>query len=172
MFLDRDGVINVDNHFIIRPDEVIFVDGLFEMCRYFRDKAFEIIIITNQSGIGRELFSEEDFRRLMAFILDKFRAEGVEILDYFYCPHLPSDLCMCRKPLPGMFHEAIQKYDLMPVNCLSIGDRETDFLAAVHAGIQDNYLLVKNELDIKHSTRPIQVRNLQEIVEIHRRFPS
>lgn len=172
LFLDRDGIINVDKHFVSRQDDVIFVDGLFQMCKYFTERDYEIVIITNQSGIGRGLFSEKDLQILMTFIFEKFKLEGIEILGYFYCPHKPSDLCKCRKPLPGMFKRAMQKFDLLPTNCISVGDRETDILAAVHAGIQHNYLLVNNPLNFEHVTGPTQVKTLHEIVEIHRRVHS
>ena len=168
VFLDRDGIINLDKHFVFRVEDVIFVEGIFQLCNYFRNRDFEIVIITNQSGIGRGLFRKQDLDLIMAYILEKFKAEGIEILDYFYCPHRPTDSCKCRKPLPGLFTEAIEKFNVLAENCISIGDRDIDILAAEGAGIQHNYLLLNNQLGISHMSGPILVNSLIEIIEIHR----
>lgn len=172
LFLDRDGIINVDNHFVFRAEDLVFVEGIFQLCKYFRDRGFEIIIITNQSGVGRGLFSEQELNLVMTYILERFKAEGIEILDYFYCPHSPSDLCKCRKPLPGLFTQAMRKFDVLGENCISIGDRDTDVLAAMRAGVQQNYLLLNSQFGENHAPGSILVKSLSEIVEIHRSFPS
>jgi D-glycero-D-manno-heptose 1,7-bisphosphate phosphatase len=172
LFLDRDGIINVDNHFVFRAEDVVFVEGIFQLCKYFRDRGFEIIIITNQSGVGRGLFSEQELNLVMTHILERLKSEGIELLGYFYCPHSPTDLCKCRKPLPGLFIEAMVKFDVSAENCISIGDRSTDVLAAIGAGIQQNYLLRNSELSVSHMPGPILVNSLIEIIEIHRSFPS
>lgn len=172
LFLDRDGIINVDNHFVFRVEDVVFVEGIFQLCKYFRNRGFEIVVITNQSGVGRGIFSEQELKLVMAYILERFKAEGIEILDYFYCPHIPTELCKCRKPLPGLFTQAMGKFDVLPENCISIGDRGTDVLAAMGAGIQQNYLLLNNQFGESHVSGPILVNSLNEIVEIHRSFPS
>lgn len=172
LFLDRDGIINLDNHFIYRTEDIVFVEGIFQLCKYFRNRGFEIVIITNQSGVGRGLFSEQELCLVMTYILDKFKTEGIEILDYFYCSHIPADLCKCRKPHPGLFTQAMRKFNILAENCISIGDRGTDVLAAMGAGIQQNYLLLNNQFGVTHISGPILVNSLIEIVEIHRSLPS
>jgi D-glycero-D-manno-heptose 1,7-bisphosphate phosphatase len=167
LFLDRDGVVNVDKHFVSRVDEIVFVEGIFQLCRYFKSLNFEIVIITNQSGVSRGLFSEVELRQIMDYVLRKFEAEGIEILTYLYCPHGPTDLCMCRKPLPGMFTRAIQKLNVQAEDCISIGDRERDILAAVAAGIPLNYLLLTDKQAESHMFGPIVVNSLTEIIQIH-----
>ena len=167
VFLDRDGIINYDKGFVFRIEDVTFVEGIFELCNYFRQRDFEIVIVTNQSGLGRGLYTEQDFKRTMNFILERFKEEGVEILDYFYCPHKPTDLCKCRKPLPELFINAIQKFNVLAEDCISIGDRDTDIVAAVGAGIQHNYLFANNEVGTSQMHEPIHVNSLIEIVERH-----
>ena len=171
LFLDRDGVINVDKHFAFRVEEMVFVEGIFQLCHYFKSVNFEIVIVTNQSGVSRGLFSEEELKKVMNFIVEKFKSEGIEILTYFYCPHGPDDLCECRKPLPGMFTQAIQKLNVQAEDCISIGDRERDILAAMAAGIPLNYLLLSNHQDESHMIGPIVVNSLAEIIQIHQSTP-
>jgi len=172
LFLDRDGVVNQDKHFVSRIEDISFVEGIFQICKYFKAQGFEIVIITNQSGIARKLFSEQDFQIVMTFILEEFKRNGIEILDFFYCPHGPDDKCECRKPLPGLFTQAFQKFNVLVEDCLSIGDRERDVLAAISAGIPQNYLLLNSELGTEQISGSIVVHSLNEIVEIHQSLPS
>lgn len=171
LFLDRDGIVNQDKHFVSRAEDIAFVEGIFKLCRYFKAQGFEIVIITNQSGIARGLFSEQDFQRVMTFILEEFKRKEVDILDFFHCPHGPDDKCECRKPLPGLFTQAIQKFNILPQDCISIGDRERDIRAAISAGIQQNYLLIESEHGARQMSGPIIVRSLTEIIEIHQSLP-
>lgn len=172
LFLDRDGVVNQDKHFVSRIEDISFVEGIFQICKYFKAQGFEIVIITNQSGIARKLFSEQDFQTVMTFILEEFKRNGIEILDFFYCPHGPDDKCECRKPLPGLFTQAFHKFNILVEDCLSIGDRERDVLAAISAGIPQNYLLLNSELGTDRISGSIVVHSLNEIVEIHQSLPS
>lgn len=171
LFLDRDGVINVDRHFVFRTKDVVFVEGIFELCHYFKSKDFEIVIVTNQSGVGRGIFSEQELRRVMTYILDKFQSEGLEILAYFYCPHTPLDMCMCRKPLPGLYTQAIKKFNVLAKDCISIGDQERDFIAAKKAGIGQNYLLVNDDQNSSKIFGPILVNSLAQIIQNHQSIP-
>lgn len=171
LFLDRDGVVNQDKHFVSRVQDITFVEGIFQLCKYFRAKGFEIVIVTNQSGIARRLFSEQDFQSVMAFILEEFSRNGIEILAFFYCPHAPDDKCECRKPLPGLFTQAIQKFDILAEDCISIGDRERDIFAAIAAGIPQNYLLLDKEIGASQTPGPTIVNSLKQIVEIHQSLP-
>lgn len=172
LFLDRDGVINVDTHYVSKVEDIFFVEGIFRLCRYFKSINFEIVIVTNQSGVSRGLFTEAELSRVMDYILRKFDAEGIKILTYLYCPHGPDDGCACRKPLPGMFTRAIQKLNVRAEDCISIGDRERDIVAAVAAGIPLNYLLSSDEREETHLLGPIVVNSLTEIIQIHQRTPS
>jgi D-glycero-D-manno-heptose 1,7-bisphosphate phosphatase len=171
LFLDRDGVINQDKHFVFRIEDIVFVEGIFQLCKYFQAEGFEIVIITNQSGIAKGLFSEQDFQTLMTFILEEFKRNGIEILAFFHCPHEAHNLCECRKPLPGLFKHAFQEFNIFPEDCISIGDRERDILAAMSAGIPQNYLLLDTETCAIQTIGQIIVQSLSEIVEIHQSLP-
>ena len=170
LFLDRDGVVNIDKHFVSRIEDIVFIDGIFQVCKYFNAQGFAIVIITNQSGIARELFSEQDFQTVMTFIIQEFKRKGVEILDFFHCPHGPDDNCSCRKPLPGLFTQALRQFNVEAKNCISIGDRERDIDAALAAGISHNYLMQDSQISTSHSLGSIVVKSLSEIIQIHQKL--
>ena len=89
LFLDRDGVVNVDHGYIYQPEKFEFIDGVFDACRAFQQAGFEIVIITNQSGIGRGYYTEQDFHQLTDWMKSEFQRQGIEILDVYFCPHHP-----------------------------------------------------------------------------------
>ena len=142
-FIDRDGVINKEIGYLHEIAKFEFIDGVIESLKYIQNKGFKIIIITNQSGIGRGMYSREKFLELNKWMIDFLSTQGVKILEVFYCPHSPEERCTCRKPLPGMFLEAIKKYDIDIEMSWSIGDKETDIQAAKSSGIS-NTILVKS----------------------------
>jgi len=142
-FIDRDGVINKEIGYLHEIAKFEFIDGVIESLKYIQNKGFKIIIITNQSGIGRGMYSREKFLELNKWMIDFLSTQGVKILDVFYCPHSPEESCSCRKPLPGMFLDAIKKYAIDIEISWSIGDKETDIQAAKSSGIS-NTILVKS----------------------------
>ena len=143
IFLDRDGVINKDVNYLHKIKECEFIDGIFEACIYFQDIGFKIVIITNQSGIARGYFNENDYQILTNWITLQFNKKSIKLLDIFHCPHGPDSKCSCRKPRPGMLLEAQHKYSIDMTNSWLIGDREDDILAANNAGI-NNTILVRS----------------------------
>ena len=143
IFLDRDGVINKDVNFLHKIKDCEFIDGIFEACIYFQNIGFKIVIITNQSGIARGYFNENDYQILTNWITLQFNKKSIKLLDIFHCPHGPDSKCSCRKPSPGMLLEAKHKYSIDMSNSWLIGDREDDILAANNAGI-NNTILVRS----------------------------
>ena len=141
IFLDRDGVINKEVSYLHMIKDCEFIDGIFEACNYFQNIGFTIVIITNQSGIARGLFTENDYQILTDWITEQFNKKGIHLLDIFHCPHGPDSLCNCRKPMPGMLFEAQNKYDIDKTNSWLIGDKEVDIIAANNAGISNTILL-------------------------------
>jgi D-glycero-D-manno-heptose 1,7-bisphosphate phosphatase len=143
LFLDRDGVINVDKGYVYKIEDIEFIDGIFDLCKTYQDKGYEIIIITNQAGIARGYYTEEDFIKLMDWMKKKFEKRGINILDVFYCPHHPdfTGECSCRKPKPGMILEAAKKYNIDLKSSVLIGDKISDIEAGKRAGISKLYLL-------------------------------
>jgi len=148
LILDRDGVINHDTGFLHRIEECRFVDGIFELAAAFRDRGFRLAIVTNQSGIGRGYFEAADFRRLMAWMLARFRDHGIVIEGVYHAPDHPTEGIgqhrrdtPWRKPGPGMLVQAIADLDLDPQRSWAIGDRPGDMAAAAAAGIGHRVLL-------------------------------
>lgn len=152
-FLDRDGVINIDHAYVHTPEEFTFIDGVFEACRKLQSAGYLLIIATNQSGIGRGYYSEEDFTYLCDWMKAQFAQNGVEIDDIFFCPHHPQKAlekyrceCNCRKPKPGMLLAAQQKWSIDMKASLMVGDKVSDMQAAAAAGIGTRILVGKDGL--------------------------
>ena len=143
IFLDRDGVINKEINYLHKIKDFEFIYGVFEACQYVQSLDYKIIIVTNQSGISRGYYSENDFQLINNWMLGQFKQNNINILDVFHCPHFPKSNCNCRKPKPGMFLQAKIKYDIDMSNSWLIGDKEVDITAANNAGIS-NTILVKS----------------------------
>ncbi|OQX58566.1 MAG: D-glycero-beta-D-manno-heptose-1,7-bisphosphate 7-phosphatase [Helicobacteraceae bacterium 4484_230] len=143
LFLDRDGVINAEKNYLHKVEDVEFIDGIFELCRKYQEAGYLIIVVTNQSGIARGYYSEEDFAALTNWMSDEFKKHGIVITHVYHCPHHPdiSGPCECRKPNPGMLLEAAKVYNIDLKNSLLIGDKERDIEAAARAGVGSRYLL-------------------------------
>lgn len=163
LFLDRDGVINVDHDYVYKPEDFEFIDGIFELCRYYQNLGFVIFVITNQSGISRGFYSEKDFEALTSWMIREFAKNGVEIKKVYHCPHHPefSGDCSCRKPHPGMLLQAQKEYDIDLENSVLVGDKERDIEAGLNAGLSETYLFESN--NTKHSKATRIVSNLDDI---------
>ena len=142
LFLDRDGVINVEKNYLYKIEDFEFIEGIFELCHKYQKLGYLIIIVTNQSGIARGYYSEDDFSDLTRWMVDVFAREGISIADVYHCPHHPdiSGPCSCRKPEPGMLLKAAKEHDIDMENSLLVGDSERDILAAHRAGVRESYL--------------------------------
>ena len=143
VFLDRDGVINKEVGYLHKIQDFEFIDGVFEACLYFKSLNYQIIVVTNQSGIGRGYYDEDDFHIINNWMLEQFKNKRIEILDVFFCPHDPESNCDCRKPKPGMLNQANEKHNIDMEKSWMIGDKEADVAAANSAGIK-NTILVKS----------------------------
>ena len=141
IFLDRDGVINKEVNYLSNIEDFEFINGVFDACKHFQSLGYSIIIVTNQSGIGRGYYNEDDFQILTKWMLSKFKENKIEILDIFYCPHSPNNQCQCRKPNTGMFLLARDKYMIDMKSSWSIGDKESDIEASVLSGISNTILV-------------------------------
>jgi len=146
LFLDRDGVINIDKVHAYKAEDFEFTPGIFSICREFQEQGFLIIVITNQAGIAKGIYNVADFLELTSWMTGEFRKEGIEISKVYFCPHHPdyTGPCECRKPAPGMILQAVREFDLDISDCVLIGDMETDIEAGRRAGIpEENLILVK-----------------------------
>jgi D-glycero-D-manno-heptose 1,7-bisphosphate phosphatase len=163
LFLDRDGVVNVEKNYLHKIEEFELVEGIVEVCRAYQDSGCLIIIVTNQSGISRGYYSEEDFTILSQWMIEHFKTLGITITHIYHCPHHESidGVCDCRKPEPGMFLEAKKEYDLDMANSVMIGDNERDIEAAQRAGVGMNILL---STDASQSNANRIIQTLRELV--------
>ena len=139
-FFDRDGTINVDVGYLHRPEDIVFVPGTPELIRKYNDEGWLVIVITNQSGIARGMFTKADVDRVHAAMNERLEREYGAHIDVFYCcPHLPeiTGPCTCRKPKPGLFLRAMREHDIDPLISVSYGDSKRDEEASKAAGIRD-----------------------------------
>lgn len=148
-FLDRDGVINHDTGYTWKIDDFQFTDGCIDALKALTHANYQLIVVTNQSGIGRGYYSEDDYQRLTHWYLHQLQQHGVHILAVYHCPHTPEDDCDCRKPKPGLFYQAYDEYKIDKKNSLMIGDKLSDVEAARAAGIPNRYLLGDHADDIQ-----------------------
>tara|TARA_B100000787_G_C16164509_1_gene283126 strand:+ start:55 stop:579 length:525 start_codon:yes stop_codon:yes gene_type:complete len=167
IFLDRDGVVNQEVNYLYKISDFKFIDGVFDACLYFHQLGYQIIIITNQSGIARGYFKESDYKKLNQWMLDQFNKHNVNILDVFHCPHSPESNCDCRKPKPGMLLKAKDKYNLDMEKSWMIGDTEADIKAANSCWIK-NTILVRSghKIDEPKSKAKFILNSIKESIQI------
>lgn len=135
VFLDRDGVINVNRDDYVKSwDEFEFITGAKEAIKLLNDNNYWVIIITNQSPIGRGIFSHERLREIHELMLNELADTGAHIDAIYYCPHSPDDNCECRKPKPGLLFQAADELGIDLKRSWFIGDSEGDFQAGESAG--------------------------------------
>ena len=139
LFLDRDGVINKEINYLHRIKDFKFIDGIFDLCKTAIEQDYRIIVITNQAGIARGYYAEDDLAKLTKWMIQEFAGRGIEISKVYACPHLNDD-CQDRKPNPGMLLQAQQDFNLDMSECIFIGDKPSDMEAGTRAGI-DNLIL-------------------------------
>ena len=149
LFLDRDGVINVEKNFVCRIEDFEFVDGIFDLCACAQSLGFRLIVITNQAGIGRGYYSEDDFAQLTRWMLEQFSSRGICIDRVYHCPFHPTagigayrQESHDRKPNPGMIMKAQADFDLDLVHSVLLGDKDSDIEAGRAAGIHYNLKLL------------------------------
>ena len=141
LFLDRDGVINVEKNYVHKIEDFKLIDSFVEGVMPFVKNGFSIIIITNQSGIGRGYYSISQYKNLEKYIFKIMKNLKIPILDIYYCPHLPSDNCLCRKPKPGMIEKAFSDYNIDKKNSILVGDKLSDVVSGKNSGIINNFLV-------------------------------
>ena len=148
LLLDRDGVVNVDHGYVGTVGRFAFMDGIFELTRGAADRGYRIVVVTNQSGIARGYFGEDDFARLTRWMTDAFEARGVALAAVVHCPYMAGAPLpawdrdsVWRKPNPGMILEARRRLGLDLARSVFLGDQPTDMAAARAAGVGLRLLL-------------------------------
>jgi len=135
LFLDRDGIINVDHGYVYKVEDFEFVEGIFEFIKLFTSAGYMIFIVTNQSGIGRKYYDDEDFTILTDWMIKKFTEENITIEQVYSCHHSPEERCHCRKPETGMIEQALEQYSIDLGHSWMIGDKRSDIALAENAAI-------------------------------------
>jgi D-glycero-D-manno-heptose 1,7-bisphosphate phosphatase len=137
VLLDRDGVINRDRSDYVKSwDEFEFLPGSLEALRMLAEQGTRVIVVTNQSVVGRGIIPQDELDRIHARMTREIEAHGGCIDAIFCCPHAPDDGCHCRKPRPGLLLEAMDRFQLDPNLCYVVGDSLNDLMAAHAVGIR------------------------------------
>jgi len=140
VFLDRDGTINIEKDYLFQVADFEFIPGVVEAVKLLNEAGFMVVVVTNQSGVARGYYTEEDVENLHRHIASELEKSGARADAWIYCPHHPSGRgsyalpCSCRKPLPGMLKEAARRYDIDLEASIMIGDKLADISAGLSAG--------------------------------------
>lgn len=134
VFIDRDGTINIDGPYLSDPDRFEMYPGVGNGIKALKENGFKIIVITNQSGIARGYFTENDLAEIHAKMKREFKKFNVELDGIYYCPHHPDDGCNCRKPKTGLFDKAIKEHDIDVKKSYMLGDKNLDVVAGRNVG--------------------------------------
>jgi D-glycero-D-manno-heptose 1,7-bisphosphate phosphatase len=152
LFLDRDGVINVEVGYLHRVEDVKFVPGIFSLCRTAMRLGYRLVVVTNQAGIARGFYTESDFDALMTWMSEVFLAEGVELDAVYHCPFHPEHGVgeyrrehEDRKPGTGMLRRASREFGVVLADSVMVGDRCSDIAAANSAGLRRVFLMAGTE---------------------------
>jgi D-glycero-D-manno-heptose 1,7-bisphosphate phosphatase len=171
LLLDRDGVINEDRRYVHRIEEFQFLDGIFDVCRAAAAVGMAIIVVTNQAGIGRGIFTEQQFHLLTDWMIARFAEQGVKIDQVYFCPHHPEHGvghykcdCFCRKPNPGMILQARDDHNLCLRNSVMVGDKEWDIVAAKTAGVGTTVLVSGSSVEDLAQKPEFHLRSLNEVI--------
>ncbi len=138
VFLDRDGVINRETgQYIFETENFVINEGVFEALSLLRKQGFMLVVVSNQSGIARGLYTHDHVGRVHDLLRKEFTARGIDLAEIYYCPHHPSaGKCLCRKPESLMIEKAIARFNIDPRQSWMAGDRERDVEAARRAGVK------------------------------------
>ena len=137
VFFDRDGVLNVDTGYVHKIQSFKWIDGAKRAIKHLNELDYLVIVITNQSGVSRGYFNEEDLRKLHNWMNDELKKENARIDDFFYCTDLPNNNVESRrKPSPAMINEAFKKHLIIKKGSFLVGDKESDVISAKKARIK------------------------------------
>ncbi len=167
VLLDRDGVINIEKSYLHKIEDFEYEKNVVEGLLKLRDLGYRFAIITNQAGIARGYYTEEDYLKLQSFIEDDLFKKGIKIEKSYFCPHHPNVTgkygieCDCRKPNTGNFELAIKEFDIDVKNSFMIGDKITDLIPAEKLGITP--VLVKTGYGLE-SLKKLEGTKLNSIV--------
>lgn len=146
IFFDRDNTLIIDSHYMYKTEDLKFYPETFSTLKELKKRGYVFFIVSNQSGLGRDLFNLDQLNHFHAAMLEEFRKYEIEFLEVAFCPHHPKDNCDCRKPEPKIVLELIEKYKIDKKNSYFVGDRESDYQCGLNAGI--NSIKIKNGYEL------------------------
>jgi len=146
LFLDRDGIINVDHGYVSKVEEFEFIEGIFDFLHLFIKKGYKLFIVTNQSGIGRGYYTQEAFDLLTDWMLAALEKKSIYIEMVQHCHHAPEEKCGCRKPATGMVDEILKHYNIDLLHSWMIGDKQSDIDLAYNATISNTIAIGTNSI--------------------------
>ena len=135
LFLDRDGIINIDSGYVSKIEDFQFTEGIFDLLHLFLQHNYQLYIVTNQSGIGRGYYTQGDFEVLTTWMLNEFQKQNIKITSVHHCPHAPEKKCNCRKPNTGMIDEILLQDTIDLKHSWLIGDKQSDIDLAINSHI-------------------------------------
>ena len=182
VFLDRDGTINVDYGYVYQYEKFEFIEGVLETLKKLQKMGYALIIVTNQSGIARGYYTEEDMHLLHKKMCEDLEKEGIQITDIYYCPHLTG--CTCRKPQLELFYRATKEHDIDLSHSIAVGDKMRDLSLCENEPVlgfwitqeeqSNEAILDLRETDMetldlesdKRTGRVIRIKSIREIPDI------
>jgi len=147
LFLDRDGVINVDHGYTYKIENFEFTKNLFELLKLFQEKNYLFFIVTNQSGIGRGYYTQEDYNTLTKWLITTFHQKGIDIEKVYHCAHAPEENCQCRKPEIGMMKQCLRDYNIDLRHSWMIGDKQSDIDFARHSNVRHTIAIGERDIE-------------------------
>ena len=173
IFLDRDGVINEDRNYVHSVADFHFLPGVLEACRLFVVAGFRLVVITNQAGVARGLYTVEDVEALHFWMAEQFRAASAPLSGIYFCPHHPDGIvspyrkaCLCRKPAPGLIIKANTELQIDLPRSILVGDKVSDVLAGRAAGVGRCFLLAHGSPVPTDAAIDAVISNLPELLLI------
>lgn len=148
IFLDRDGIINTERGYTYRLEDFVILPDLMESLQFLQKEGYLFIIVTNQSGIAKELYTQENVEDIHAYLLNEFKKHNIVISEIYYCLHHPDvSRCICRKPDSLFVEKALARFEIDPAQSYFIGDKERDVEAAAKGGVKG--ILVPSNTSLK-----------------------
>lgn len=173
LFLDRDGVININHGYVNRLEDFNFIEGIFDVVRAAATQCFQLVVITNQAGIARGFYSEQQFHELTQWMCDQFLLQGAPIAKVYYSPFHPTEGIgkykkddLSRKPHPGMILQAKHELNLNLERSILIGDKVSDIQAGISAGVGCNLLFANDEPAELHNVDYKRITSLADALPL------
>jgi D-glycero-D-manno-heptose 1,7-bisphosphate phosphatase len=147
LFLDRDGIINIDYGYVYQIEKFEFTEEIFSLLKLFIKHNYKLFIVTNQSGIGRNYYTKSDFATLTEWMLNEFKQREIEIVSVHHCYHAPEKNCNCRKPKTGMIDEILSQNEIDLENSWMIGDKQSDIDLAKNSKIKHTIAIGERKIE-------------------------